>query len=413
MIVKRGRIEDMLSKERISTTFGSAVDGVLSEIRSLGLRANYLFAIIAETDQVKNEGGLKLVKKMPKLDDSLLLTYWEDKKSLSQLAAINQSIHRVIYPYFAVPSLLIYIECVKDVNPDYDAQKVEYLFGLDKAIPLLEKYPDMKLKLWMESSEMSGPYYQLCHRLSMVHYDGHITLDRSRLYTSVEHVSIGGHFVQFRDLELFPNLKNLELIGGSYTKFRDILPHLRPGLRSLSIEGLLWDRGDSNALRTVLNNHPLIEFGWDVAYFGENHGRQVVNIILDSTCELKSVKMKFLSIKGEELTVNWTGWKKLGIGFLRRLLLKFQRVKYLRIQDIQDYAPMTQKTLNKIIDVCHQVESANHRRSIKAFIMLYPNHDYEIFYPITQFDSKKYSKFRARNSKYYRRNSLEYFEFLE
>lgn len=362
-IVKYGKLENIVSKERISTKFGAAVDAVLLKIRSFDTDTRKFSMSSSGLNGIPH--NLRLIKRMPKLDDCYLLLNWGNhKESLTQLAAINSSLFRTYGPsYILHPSSasISYIGAVKDLHPNFDGRKVEHFIGLRAAIPLLEKYPDLKLKLVMRGSEMVEPYFQLCHTLRLK--DPGDRLDRFQLYPSVEHVKINGDYGQFSDLTLFPNLKKLIVHCTATTtiKVRTVMPYLKSDLRYLEFCFKSWDADNFATLTSIINTRPLT--GFKLYVIEEYPERKVLDMILDSpTSQLKELGSTTFWIDGNELKIVGKGWRELFTDkdFVMRLLLKFKHVEY-----ILYFHEVDQLSLDMIKDICNQVEGANHRRSFK------------------------------------------------
>lgn len=366
-IVKFGLLEDIVSKERISTRFGHAVDGVLSKIRS--------FNSSQFDDHFKVYGGqekisriLNLVKKMPKLDDGRLLEGWHDPDSLPQLAAIIPSLCRpytfmdVSFSFRYRHSIFDFIKSVKSINPDYDGRKFEYVFHHNESIRLLEKYPDLKIRLAMDGSQMAEQYSHLCYELLLRTPEERL-FGKKQLYPSVEHVHIRGDYDDLSDLRHFPNIKILYVYCKEMTKIRirNILPHLKSGLHILSIRFKSWDPEDIDALGTIFNTHPLVKFELEI---DEKYPeRQVVDMILESPAtKLKTIEMRSFKIIKGRFSVEAMGWKELFANreLLLRLLTKFKCIKY-----FCKWSDKDRKAGGRIKDVCRQVEIDDHRRSIK------------------------------------------------
>lgn len=365
-IVKRGKIEDLMSKERIDTRFGSTVEDIISNVRSLDTNTNQ-FVISIGCNQLKIQQVLKLVKRMPKLDDGLLLKDWSDEESLSQLAAVNQSLGRCYGPdIFYVSrgsSLTRYIQSVKNSNPDYDAGMVEYGIELDKALPLLEKFQDMKLKLAMRGSQMASPYSRMCYILALKHPSDR--LDDRQSYPSVKAVAIH-EYGHLSDLALLPNLQALFVIAHQKVtiKVRNILPYLRSKLRILVMQLKSWDAGDFIALTTIINTHPLIEFRLDITE--KYPEREILNMILNSaTTKLDTLVMNSFRFRRENIYIGTNTLQQFFADkeLLRRLLSKFKLVEYFIIR--RNIYPVT---LYQVMDVLHRVQSTDHRRSIRILI---------------------------------------------
>ena len=141
IIVRRGGIEDIVSKERISRHFGSAVDHVLATKKSITVR--------------KIRTVIKLTKRMPRLrkltSDRLRIEHAE------RLARNNQGIVKFAQIWNMEP-VAAYIKCVKQLIPEYTASEIRNLFdgiGGDND-ELYFYHPDLQFKTHMKATDINN-----------------------------------------------------------------------------------------------------------------------------------------------------------------------------------------------------------------------------------------------------------------
>lgn len=368
-IFKRDRIEDIISKERVSKRFGETTNNILSMMKTLkSCTDKFDLSKGLVTQQRRNE-VFQLMKRMPKLDDGLIIYKW-DIESLTQLAAINQSMcrKRIIpsqYPeYTPDPGYVSYIEGIKVIDPQYDGKDVEFVFPYADVTSLIDKYPEMKLKsaMWPDQINSKSSATANCYSLrSLDLVDGE---NIHRVLPSVKHVSMCLSQFYLDSLPFRPNISSITINESKRMpriNMSCLLPLLHSQLQHLDIDMVKVDRKDFPALRHIFDTQPLVTFRCCIT--SDHAKEEVIAMILESPLNgLKKIRMESLrlSYSYRSLDIEETDWSNIS-GLMQRILIKFRWITNVSFDYVMD-----DDKIRTITDIFGQIENADRRRSLMA-----------------------------------------------
>ena len=366
MILKYGLVEDVVSKERVSTRFGSIADSILAT------KSIFTTHMILPEKLGENcfDGVLKTIEKMKQLKDvsSLNVDLWE-KIRIKKLAAANQGLaitgthlNRSIPNDVSQSCCLEYLDCVKELNPNYSGKGVQYEIirareGLaDHVSRLREKYPELHLFIRYTNTPIDlyiGIEYAGLH--SYLPY-------QFRPY--VKNLILSMVSFEPRDLAHYKNIESIFLQFNNLDSFTIgmISPYIVSKLRKLVIDCWLEEQKETcsvlfteklSGLRQVIDSHPLVEL-----HFSDPreivHDRAVIRMILDSPMRtIKLIKLKSITIKRRSIDLAPQFNCR---DLLHGLLNRFKSVDKVTI-------PCTYYDHDWVDEICSQVVLSNKRRT--------------------------------------------------
>lgn len=368
-LLYRERIEQTMSKERVSTRFGQITNKILSNVKTFKSHARTFDFSKGPITRHKHKKVLELMKRMPKLDDGRIIVDW-DGETLTQLAAINQSMSRkyvnnVPYPLLPyLPGCIKYIEGIKKFDPDYDGQDVDFVFDHRRVAAFMEKYPEMKLKLAFYSDELiqGSPATDNCYSLRIwPSGDGGYI---SSVLPSVKYVTMYLDRPHVDSLLFLPNIDSITIKGSPVsdapnmprTTVRSILSMVQSELQHLEFDMVKVDREDFPALRQIIDTHRLITFECTALDCNE---MEVIEMIVSSPMnQLKYIRTKSvdLSYNHRNILFQETNCTDI-LGLMNRILIKFRWITDITFKYVLD-----KENICTIQSMFRDTENADHRR---------------------------------------------------
>lgn len=381
------KIEDIVSKERISSGFRRAADLILMKKKGLNIEITPKYSI-------NSEHVLNLVKRMPKLiridcfRDNLPKGFGNVYKFISRVATINQNIEKFIVPYPALSTH--YVECVKKLNAIYDAANFKTVFDYDYEECLLE-YPDLKLKVQIGRRDVE----ECSHKHLINQLDLHSDDTIKEPLPSVETVVLGLDKPPEnlnQNLRFLRNVKEFILqtyIGFDMTKFNQVLDAVNNRfLEHLEITCYGEPEADySTRIKAFIRCKPLIRVAIETDDQNNELFHRLVNMLLHVQNvhghHLKKIEVadgRYEKEDGEGYSVcynrslivgekviryeDYTTEQVKDVNFLLQVVTLYPKVKNIEIK-LKD--PIA--NVDGIIRVCEGICDANRKRIVKLTTM--------------------------------------------
>ena len=271
MILKYGLVEDVVSKERVSTRFGSNANNILAMKTKF---TTYMFPSKILTYKVSEnifDGVIKTIKKMKLLKDvsSLNVDCW-GKSRIRKLAAANQGL-TVTHTSSCFDEQfchLDYLDCVKELNPNYTGKGVQcIILYLDHVSLLRGKFPELHLVTrYADTNTTFNPNIGTIYAIhSQVPY---------QFRSHLKHLFLDMNSFKPRDLVDYKNIESVDLFFINLDSFTIgmISPYLVTSkLKKIKINGFQRFSKETkdlvstlsteklSGLRHIIDNHPLIK----------------------------------------------------------------------------------------------------------------------------------------------------------
>ena len=312
MILKYGLVEDVVSKERYSTRFGSIANNILAKKTKFITNMEFLFRV----SENKFHGLLHTIKKMKKLMDvtSLQVYNWENIR-IKKLATTNQGIritrkdgdHICLFR----PCSLSYLEYVKELNPNYTGKGVQHVTYWEKdVLQLKKKYPEIDI------------LFECAHEDIPINHDIGIKIARynklpPKLRAYVKHLFLIPPF-NCQELSDFKKMESMFICFdkmNSFT-FEMISPFIVSKLKRIIISGdVFWSEKKKkyvstlstnklSGLKQLIDSHPLIEL---ILCDNEqlNFNKVLFTMVLDSPMKtIKVIRTSSISIVGQTIKIS-------------------------------------------------------------------------------------------------------------
>ena len=310
VVVKYGAIEDVMAKERISKRIGVLVSSLISKRRR--------FTTDCDPDWTGTPGTMwprppltmddvmTVLKRMPLLTNltGFGIENW-DLIQTKQLAMVNPNIV-CFHPICNCAHLKVlkYIEHVKELHPDYKADRVMCTFNPKG----LGYRPDLQLKLDVRGRKAKKLNPDRIGSLSF--WESKDKLPHRVIFPNVKNVELASDYEFLSDLAALPNLKNITNYFGSSSesssetekslRLRELYPKLSSNLRHVTINTQSeWSNEDTLPLKEIIDNIPLKSFK---IKFPQNFPtREVLQFVINSPIRtLKELIIPHLEIEKDD-----------------------------------------------------------------------------------------------------------------
>ena len=357
-IVRRGGIEDIVSKERISRHFGTAVDHVLASKTTI---------FVSDVETV-----IELTKRMPQLRK---LTsdhfYVEDAE---ELARNNPGITKFVSsPSGREMFVPAYIKCVKQLNPEYTASEIRNIldYGQEGTVvrqvvdDLIADHPDLQIKIEMDADDISHTDTVIVELVVKITLDSGEEITDLPILPKVTKVKLLNNRLESKNnLRSFPNMCKLWLFNmydyGEICNLNDLHFYLGDKVESVEIN-YLPERDLSN-IESLINNLPLVKLAVNSRLEGVNEIAlsSFMEMLINSRNDtLKKVKLgEIMEIKGSRMNCYLD---RDCSNLITQLLSKFPKVTFLDLT-------VQRSNLGNWSEVAQEILAADHRRSIMLTI---------------------------------------------
>lgn len=356
VVLKKGYLEDIVSKELVSTRFQMLISV------ELGLKTKFESKIRFPYGELSSECGWNTIKKLSNIrsdkNGNFGIELFMDETKF--LANCIPNMCKFCFTGHA----LQYIEAKKKLEPSYTAENVEVVFhenscryvGGNYATELLRKYPDLKLKVKYpdETEPRFDPllYYEI--HLSNIQYKPRC------VYENMKKVTIDSNYENISVLKLFSNMESLTIRSedGTNTDLLKYAPYIGPNVRKLSFQIRKWRPENTPILCNLMSNYDIESI--DASYIAGFPGKEILRLIIDSTwTKVKRLNIGWLNIKDKTLQIhNDEMFDRMEL--IRDILIRFPRLRKLCVfySSLDEYDEMPYRNL------CDDVELINRKRKI-------------------------------------------------
>lgn len=246
----------------------------------------------------------------------------------------------------------------------------------DPVRQLWTKYPEMHFKLQLMnleiSSDLSSYERNHCHYLLIVN-----KLNEDEDIFNIINCSnvkvIRNYSTDVYDFAMFPNMTKLHIDCTSDVENKFLLNNLNISskLTQLTIKTNSWDPQDDEAIKHIIDNHPLIKLKIHCKrYFNEFYENSIINMILNSPNKtIKTIKLNRLVIKKRVIMFNnlnetelhqlQDNWHEL----VGQLLQRFRSIRVIKLPKAAG-----EEYVNVIHNICQNVEQSDHRRCLNVVL---------------------------------------------
>lgn len=366
-VLKKGYLEDIVSKERVSKRFQSIVSEVLFSKTIFEMQPQCQYYDIFP------EYVRRAIKRMPNIrsdrDGNLGSKAWNDGNAI-----IFADHLRKMVKFSSNSHASRYIEAMKKLDPAYTAEDIQHVFWENDlfdeqvdATRLMGKYPDLKLKIRYRRGNFEPRFHPSLYYEINVH---RIKYPLTSVYENMSEVTIDTDYENISVLKMFPNMKTLNIHaknkGGKRGDLSKYAPYIGHNVRELSLSGELKSE-DMTILCNPSLNRSIKSIKTGLSGLPQLND-EILRFIIDSKrIKIKQLDIFWLKIKRRTLEVhNDEIIEKRDL--IRDVLIRFPTMK--RIKILHRFVVKPEESLCRRI--CDDVELINRKRRIIIITSTFP-----------------------------------------
>lgn len=365
LVIKYGNIEDVVSKERVSKRFQIGVSTCLSKMKKINTETDFFKCHLNYDHLVLN-----VLRRMSNLVDGEEFEYWGEEM-VKELAIFNQSIYNWGSDDDRHESrMLIYIEAVRKIDPNYDANQLKFGFWIrysasNEGIRRLHNtYPNLQLKFnasFRYLHNLTDFERNHCIALSIMEQDPfNYPIINSFNYSSVRQVRIWCTKGMSRDMTIFPNLGHLDISTEDQLNLKEWkLPSKLTSLRIGSDKP--WGLADNDAMKQIVDNYSLT----DLTILLDDC--DIVDVLLNSSnTSIQHVTLDQFDVLNEQMELSPPFMER---EVMKRLLLRFKNVTTITMPCGYEDDIQCIELFDMLKEVFLEIEQVQRRRFFKHVLI--------------------------------------------